>query len=187
MYIGMEQAGVAVTLQTYVLEVPGSNPSWDTDILTWVSWFSSGPPGKCQCSTSIRAWPISSKAFPVHYSLVNLQFDTVQSEIQKASLNKVRKSEKRCGCKITGLHALYRGKLVGVGSKWKVIDHEPFQTEQDWTRLSLSVGLPLSFVWVWPCCVALPDSWLGWKSSSASIWNFLWNWKKKLRQNVSNC
>jgi hypothetical protein len=38
------------------------------------------------------------------------------------------------------------GKLVGVGSKQKVIDLEPSQIKQDWTHLSMSVGFALNFV-----------------------------------------
>jgi hypothetical protein len=32
---------------------------------------------------------------------------------------------------------------------------------------------------MWPYYVVLLDSWLEWKSSSSSLRNFLWNWKKK--------
>jgi hypothetical protein len=38
-------------------------------------------------------------------------------------------------------------KLVGLRSEWKIIDFEASRIDRDWTRLSISVGLPLSSVW----------------------------------------
>jgi hypothetical protein len=39
-------------------------------------------------------------------------------------------------------------KLLGVGSERKVIALEASRIKQDWTHLSISVGLPLRFVCV---------------------------------------
>lgn len=60
-------------------------------------------------------------------------------------------------------------KRFGVGNEWKINDLVVFLTENVWTLLSVSADLSLSFVWVWPCWVALPDPRLGYKSISASI------------------
>jgi hypothetical protein len=46
-------------------------------LLSWlrISWFSSGPPGKCRDGTSIGPRPLPSKSFPVHHSSIILPFD----------------------------------------------------------------------------------------------------------------
>jgi hypothetical protein len=45
------------------------------------------------------------------------------------------------------------GKLVGAVEWGAGIDLEASRIQQDRTSLSVSLGLQLSFVLVWPCCV----------------------------------
>jgi hypothetical protein len=58
-------------------KVPGSNPGPDT-ILTEIFWFSSVNLGKFRDSTSGYA-PFPAASFPICYSLITLQFDSILS------------------------------------------------------------------------------------------------------------
>jgi hypothetical protein len=60
--IGNDQAGVMLTLQTWILEVLGSNFGWNTSNLEWrFQWLASVPSGKCRDSTAIRPRPLPYK------------------------------------------------------------------------------------------------------------------------------
>jgi hypothetical protein len=65
----IKRVGVAVMLNTHVLDVVGSNLGRDTIYDDWcVSWFSLFLPGKCRESTSIKPWTLSFfESVPFHY------------------------------------------------------------------------------------------------------------------------
>jgi hypothetical protein len=73
--INTEQAGVAVTLWTYIRDVPGSNLGWETGYLDCgFSLLSSVPPGKCWDGTfkqaTIAAFQILSNSSFIEHPIL---------------------------------------------------------------------------------------------------------------------